>query len=155
GATRAGSDRRPRGGPAAWRARSRAEELDEALLDLRVLLLELLGIHGEKLELAHLRLVRGVFHVRMPGVEAFAVGHRLLDLAREGEIVEELRGVRMRREAGDRLRRHDERHAFLRIDDLDRITLLLELVRAVISAVDGDDALAGRDDGGRVVRRLH
>src|SRR5713101_3472136 len=97
---------------------SRAEELDEALLDLRILLLELLRIHGEELELAHLRLVRGVLHVRMAGVEAFAVGHDLLHVAAEREIVEELRGVRMRCCAHDRLRRHNEGHAFLRIDDL-------------------------------------
>src|SRR6266852_1922710 len=35
----------------------RAEELDEALLDLFIALLQLLGIDGEELELRHLRLV--------------------------------------------------------------------------------------------------
>src|SRR5438128_3839717 len=108
-------------------ARSGAEELDEAILDLFVPLLELVRIHREELELGELRLVGGVLHLGMAGVEALAVRHHLLQLSAEGEVGEELGRIRMRREACDGRRGHDEGNAFLRIDDLDRVPLLLHL----------------------------
>src|SRR2546422_9143980 len=82
--------------------RSRSEELDEAVLDLLVPLLQLVGLHREELELRELGLVARVFHVGVTGVEPLAVHHHLLQLAAEREVGEELGGVRMRREARDR-----------------------------------------------------
>src|SRR5256885_11704028 len=77
---------------------SRPEELHEALLDLFVALEQLGRIYREQLELGELRLVGWVLHVRVAGVEPFAVGHELLQLAAEREVGEQARGVRMRRE---------------------------------------------------------
>src|SRR5688572_16283740 len=112
--------------------RSGPEDLDEPLADLLALLLQLLGIGGQQLQVRELGPVGRVLHLGVAGVEPLAVGHHLLDLAAEREVGEELGGVGVRREAHDRGRRHDERHALLRIDDLDGISLLLDLVERVV-----------------------
>src|SRR5262245_49349524 len=91
---------------------SGTEELDEALLDLLVALLQLVGIHVQEPELRELRLVVRVLHLGVTRVEPLAVGHHLLQLAGEREVGEELGRVRMRGESGDRRRRDHQRHAF-------------------------------------------
>src|SRR5215467_8429474 len=136
-------------------AGSGSEELDEPALDLLVALLELLGIDGQELEIRELRLVGRILHFGVTRVEPLAVGHYLLELACEGEVREELGGVGMRREAGDRGGRDDERYALLGIDDRDRIALLLHLVVVIVAAVDRHLTLAGGHHAGRIDRRLH
>src|SRR5262249_34460634 len=118
---------------------SGSEELHEALLELLVALLELFRVDAEELEISELPLVGRVLHLGVAGVEPLAVRHHLLALAHEREVREELRGVRVRREARDGGGRDDERHALLRVHELDRVALLLELVGAVLATVDTDD----------------
>src|SRR2546428_407814 len=122
----------PRCGYARWRLR--AEELHEASLDLFVALLELIGVGVEQLQVAELRFVRGVRDAGMARVETLGVGEHLLHLFAEGEVREELGGGRVRRPGGDRRRGDDQRHAFLRVHDLDRVPLLLGLVEGVVVA---------------------
>src|SRR5262245_46210801 len=76
---------------------SRPEELHEALLDLLVALLELLGINAQQLEVGELRLVGRILHLRVARVEPLGVGHHLLDLAAKTEVGEQLGRVGMRR----------------------------------------------------------
>src|SRR5882724_11702891 len=133
---------------------SRPEELHEALLDLLVPLLELLRVRGEELELGDLRLVVGVLHLGMARVEPFAVRQRLLEVAAERKVGEEAGRGGVRGEAGDGGGGDDEGDAFLRVDDLDGVPLLLGLVVIVLAAVDRDRPLAGGDHAGRIDRRL-
>src|SRR5947209_19962536 len=109
----------PRCGYARWRLR--AEELDEASLDLFVTLLELIGDGVEQLQVAELRFVRGVRDAGMACVEALGVSEHLLQLFAEGEVRDELGGGRVRRPGGDRRRVDDQRHAFRRVRGLDRV----------------------------------
>src|SRR2546427_12046975 len=113
------------------RGGSGPEELHEARLDLLVALLQLLGIDEEELELAELRPVGGILDLGVPGVEAFGIREHLLDLAAEEEVREELGRVRMGREGGDGGGRDDKRHALLGVDDLHRVSLLLDLVEGI------------------------
>src|SRR5215475_6293324 len=69
--------------------RSRSEELHEPLLDLLVALEQLGWIHAQELQVGELRLVGGILHAGVAGVEAFAVGEELLQLATEAEVGEE------------------------------------------------------------------
>ena len=46
----------------------RAEKLGEALFNLRVPLLQLVGVHGDELEIFELRFVRWIGHFRMTGI---------------------------------------------------------------------------------------
>src|SRR5262245_19577649 len=131
------------------------EELDERLLDLFVALLQLLRVHLEETEVRELGPVGRILHVGMAGVEALRIGEHLLQLTAEEEVREELRGVRVGREAGDRARGDDQRNAFLRVHDLDRIPLLLVLVKRVVAAIHGNRPLAGSDHTRWVDRRLH
>src|SRR5256886_16365581 len=84
------------------------------------------------LQVAELRLVRGVCDVRMARVEPLRVGEHLLHLPAKREVGEELGGVRVRRKRGDGRGRDDQRYPLLRIDDLDRVSLLLGLVKGVV-----------------------
>src|SRR5262245_50081480 len=115
-----------------------SEALAEAFADVLVAFLQLVRLDGEELEVSALRLVGGILHARVPGVESLAVCHDLLDLTAEGEVGEEPGGVRMGGEAGDGAGRNRQRHPLLRIDSLYRIPLLHGLVEAVVPAVDGD-----------------
>src|SRR3989338_1817636 len=124
---------------------SRAKEFHEAILDLLVPLLQFLGIHLEKFQIAKLRFVLRVPHLRVPCVESFAVCQDLLHLPGEGEVGEELGRVRMRGEAGDRRGRDDEGDTLLRVDDLDRVPLLLSLVEEVLGPIHRDGSLSRGD----------
>src|SRR5713226_5682276 len=125
---------------------SGSEELDEARLDLLVALFQLLRVHVEEVQIGELRPVGRILHLGMSRVEPFAVRQRLLGGAAEDEVGEQLGRVRMRREAGDGGGGDDERDAFLRVHDLDRVALLLDLVERVVAAVHRDGPLAGGDD---------
>ena len=98
---------------------------------------------------------RGVLHVGMARVEPLAVGENLLQLPAEDEIGEEPGRVRMRREAGDGARRHDERDTLLGEHHLDRVALLLGLVERVVAPVHRDGPLARGHHSGRIHGRLH
>jgi hypothetical protein len=144
-----------RGAAAGTATPLRLRRTHEALLDLLVPLLQLLGIGGEEAEVGQFRLVGGVFHLGVAGVEPLAVRHHLLDLPGESKVREQARRVRVRGEGRDRARGYHQRHALLRVDDLHRITLLLRLVEGVFAAVHRHRALARGHHARRIHRRLH
>ena len=81
--------------------------------------------------------------------------HELLALGREHPVLQQPRGVRIGRILEHRVGPDDQRRALGRIDDLDRLALLLELEQDVFDAVRHDGALAERELLGRIGRRLH
>src|SRR4029434_723543 len=90
---------RPRLAASAMIGALGSEELDEARLDLLVPLLELLRVDRQELEVRQARLVGGILHLRMAGVEPLGVGQHLLHVAAEDEVGDELGRVRRGGEA--------------------------------------------------------
>src|SRR2546430_13992718 len=83
------------------------------------------------LQVAELRLVRGVCDVRMARVKPLRVGEHLLHLPAKREAGEELGGVRVRRERREGRGGDDQGYPLLRTDDLDRGCPPLWLVQRV------------------------
>src|SRR5262249_39644638 len=93
-------------------------------------------------------------HLRVERAQTADCVGELLRLEAEPPALEQPRRIGVRRLPEDRVRAGDERRPFGRIDDLDRLPLLLEPEQDVLAAVDRDGALAERDFLRRVGSRL-
>jgi hypothetical protein len=91
----------------------------------------------------------------MQRTQTAEVGGELLRLGRKAEALEQPRGVGIGRVLEDRIGTDDERRALGRVDDLDRIALLLLDEHVVLVAVRHHGAFAERQLLGRIGRRLH
>src|SRR6266545_959764 len=148
-------------------SRSRRESFPLAMAtshpkDLRVPRLYFLGhlldplrVLLHQLDVGELADARLLLREGVGRVLAREIDENLLSLEPVQPVVEQASGVRIGRALEQRARARRQWRAFARIDDLDRLPLLLGLNDEVTRAVDHHGALAERDLLGRVGRRLH
>src|SRR5262249_19110718 len=131
------------------------EDLRVARLDLFTHALDAGGIVLPQLDLVEPARPRLLFGEGVDRMLTGEIDQELLRLERMQPVLGQARGGRVWRGLEHRARAGDERRAFGRINDLDRLPRLLELDQIVIVAIGHHRALAERELLRRVGRRLH
>src|SRR5262249_49377384 len=149
-----------------WRRRARprrsseeftldAEQSAVARLDLLARPLDADGVLLHQLDVAQGPAPGLFLHQRVHRAQRADVDDELLALGREAVALEQPRRVRVGRVLENAVGSDHHRATFGRIDDLDRLSLLLLLQHVVLAAVGLNRALAEQELFRRVGRRLH
>src|SRR5882672_1205427 len=134
---------------------SDAEQLCVARLDRLGVSLDAGRVVLHLLDLGERRAARLLLGERMDRAQPAGVDDELLALGREAIALEQSRRARVRRVLEHAVGPDDQRRALGRVDDLDRVALLLQLEHVVLVAVRHDRPLAERELLRRICRRLH
>src|SRR5437667_4937012 len=127
------------------KTKSHLENLRVTRLDLLAHPLDASGIVLPQFDLVEPARARLLSCERVDRMLAGKVDQQLLRLERMQPVLEQARGVRIGRRIEYRARAGDQRRTFAGINNLDRLTRLLELDQVVIVAVRHDRALAERE----------